>query len=259
MKYILGVDTGNTNTVFGLFAPDGDFEILHHWRTVSRRDRTSDELGIFLIGFLQTAGIAVESIGGFLYSSVVPSFNPIVERMARDYFHCSALRVSHDLSMGLEYDYPRPDEIGADRLVNAVAAHTLYGGDLIVIDMGTATTFCKLHGNRYQGGCIAPGLKLSIEALWRNTAQLPPVEFVRPEAVTGHSTIKALQSGFYYGWIGLLKEVIAQLRAENPERSYRTVATGGLSALIQSDAQIFDVVDSLLTLRGLKAIYGKQS
>lgn len=254
--YILAVDIGNTNTVFGLFRDTAEHEIEKHWRTVTHRDRTSDELGIFLLGFLSSSGIDPSSIRGFIYSSVVPSFNPIVERMAQDYFSTQPFRVRHD-NIPLAIDYPRPDEIGADRLVNAVAANTMYPGSQIVVDLGTATTFCVVHDGVYLGGAIAPGLKLSMEALFRNTAQLSSVEFSRPPGgVVAKSTKHAIQSGFFFGWVGLLRGILDEAARASPGRKYRTIATGGLSALIHREVpELFDTVDGMLTLRGLKIIY----
>lgn len=256
-EFILGIDTGNTNTVIGLFRDNPDHEIIYHWRTVSRRERTSDELGIFILGFLGMQGIQARQIKDCIYSSVVPSFSPIIERMSRDYFKCAALRVSSDIPLPFSIDYPRPEEIGADRLVNAAAGCVIYGGNLIIVDMGTATTFCALLEGRYKGGSIAPGLKLSIEALSRNTAQLPPIEFTKPDSgVVGDSTIHALQSGFFYGWIGILREIRDQMRAAYPGHALRVLATGGLSTMIHEEVpDLFDEVDSQLTLRGLKIIY----
>lgn len=256
-EYILGVDIGNSNTVFGLFDRGQKLEIERNWRAVTRRDRTSDELGIFLLGFLESAGIRAADIHGFIYSSVVPQFNPIVERMARDYFHCEALRISHELNLPIKLEYPAPAEIGADRLVNAVAASRLYPGNLVVVDLGTATTFCQIRDGAFCGGAIAPGLKISIDTLSQRTAQLPPIEFRRPvSGVVGDSTVHALQSGFFYGWIGLVREISARMRAELPEGRGEIIATGGLAQSIHAEApDLFDHVDPLLTLRGLKILW----
>ena len=254
--FILGVDVGNTNTVFGLLENFAEGKILHSWRTVTRRERTSDELGIFLLGFLLSSGIDPANIKSCIYSSVVPSFNPIVERMAKDYFKTRPISVTHE-NVPLDFSYPRPYEIGADRLVNAVASASLYGGNQIIIDMGTATTFCIMHGNEYTGGSIAPGLKLSIETLSQRTAQLPPIEFVRPPSgVVGDSTIHALQSGFFYGFVGMLRGIRDEIIAARSDLKYMTVATGGLSSMIDKESPgLFDVVDGDLTLKGLQMIY----
>ncbi len=260
MSYALAIDIGNTNTVFGILAvdPDGATEgtVIRSWRTVTRRDRTSDELGVFLSGFLQNGGFRRDEVSACVYSSVVPSFNPIVERMVRDYFHVEPLRVSYDLDLPIVYDYSRPDELGADRIVNAVAVHEIYRKDAVIIDLGTATTFCILHGNAYQGGVIAPGVKLSMETLTQRTSLLPAVEFCRPASgVIGDSTVHGIQSGFFFGWVGLLRGILEEIRRTNPERNYLVVATGGLSRLIHDEVPgLFDVVDHDLTLKGMRMI-----
>ncbi|MDH5655792.1 MAG: type III pantothenate kinase [Spirochaetia bacterium] len=254
-SYILGIDIGNTNTVFGLFNSK-ESGILHHWRTATHRDRTSDELGIFLTSFLNSETIDRENITGFIYSSVVPSFNPVLEKMTQDYFKQKALKISYDM-VPLEISYPNPSEIGADRLVNAVAAKEKYGQNLIVIDMGTATTFCILTGGTYRGGVIAPGLNLSIEALTKNTAQLPSISFEKPSSgVIGDSTIHAMQSGFFYGWAGMLKGILDEIKKSHPETKFRIIAAGGFSGILQKEIPgMFDETDPLLTLNGLQIIY----
>ena len=258
--YTLGVDIGNSNTVFGLFDQSEDLRILHHWRTVTRRDRTSDELGIYLLGFLEFAGIKPQQIRSAIYSSVVPSFSPIVERMIREYFNTEPARVDHTRPLPLGIDYPQPDEIGPDRLVNAVASVALHGPDIICVDLGTATTFCVVEDGAFVGGSIAPGLKISIETLGNRTARLPAIEFRRPpEGVVGKSTVHALESGFFFGWLGMLREIVQTIRSERPGRKYRVVGTGGLSTLFQAEApELFDEVDPLLTLKGLKIIWQYQ-
>jgi len=258
-QLIMAVDVGNTNTVVGIFDNTDDLNIQEHWRTVTIRERTSDELGIFLRGFLHSSSIEARQIKGFIYSSVVPPFNPIVERMAQDYFYCEPIRIVNDMPLPIEIVYPRIYEIGADRIVNAVAAHQMFSGDLIVVDMGTATTFCLIKDGKYFGGSIAPGLKLSMEALTRNTAQLPTIEFKKPECgVIADSTIHAMQSGFFFGWTGLLREIMNEIEKEYPG-NYKRIATGGLSALIKKERpELFHVVDPLLTLKGLKIIYQHQ-
>jgi len=255
-KYILAIDVGNTNTVFGLFQENRKGDILHHWRTATHRDRTSDELGIFLISFLNSRNISTADIAGFIYSSVVPPFNPVIEKMTADYFRHDAIKIQHDM-VPLRINYPKPSEIGADRLVNAVAAGSLYGNDLIIIDMGTATTFCILKNGEYRGGIIAPGLNLSMEALTRNTAQLPSVVFEKPvSGVVGDSTVHAIQSGFFYGWIGMLKGILDEIKKEMSDTAFKVVATGGFAGILQKETpELFDEVDSLLTLKGLKIIY----
>ncbi len=259
-NYILGLDIGNSNTVIGLFADTKDFEILHHWRIVTKADSTADELGITLTNFLASSlKLSAQNINALIYSSVVPALSTSLHNMAKGYFPQSKVsQVSWDMGLGLEFDYPRPQEIGADRIVNACAVANIYGGDAIIVDLGTATTFCVLHdGCKYIGGCICPGLKLAMAALSDNTAQLPSFEFCFPSSgILGRSTVEALQSGFFFGWTGLIGEILRRIREVDSQRKYRVIATGGLSSIIhQNIPSLFDEVDPLLTLRGLKCMY----
>lgn len=256
MSVALAIDVGNTNTVFGILSLNGNGEVIRSWRTVTRRDRTSDELGVFLMGFFETTEHNIEDVTDCIYSSVVPSFNPIVERMVEDHFHVKALRTTYELDLPIIYDYPRPYEIGADRIVNAVAVWELYKRDAIIIDLGTATTFCIMHGNSYQGGVIAPGVKLAMETLTKSTSLLPSVEFGRPSSgIIADSTVHAIQSGFFFGWVGLLRGIISEIQKTNPNRDYLIIATGGLSRKIHEEVNdLFDVVDNDLTLKGLRMI-----
>ena len=251
---LLVIDVGNTNTVFGLFN-EGESNPRFHKRTVTRQDRTSDELGVFLKGFFKEEEIDPARIGHAIYSSVVPAFNPIVARMLEDWFGVKPMNVHYQMKLPFSISYPRPFEIGADRLVNA-AAVTLRGGNFIIVDMGTATTFCVINSKtEYIGGVIAPGLKISMEALTRNTAQLPPITFLSPAKVIGQSTLESLQSGFFYGWVGLLRGIIQEIKQEYGHH-FKVVGTGGLvSTIHNSVGDIFDEIDPLLTLKGLKILY----
>lgn len=251
----LVVDVGNTNTVFGVFQK-GVLEPDFHKRTVTRRDRTSDELGLFLKGFLSHEKVDSNRIKKAIYSSVVPSLNPIVERMLEDWFGVNPIRVHFQMKLNFEIVYPRPFEIGADRLVNAAfAVENFKNQNIIIIDLGTATTFCVINRkSQYVGGVIAPGLKISMDALTRNTAQLPPIVFEPPEKVLGGSTIESIQSGFYYGWAGLLKGIVSEIKRELKE-DFRVIGTGGLVTTIHhSGANVFDEIDPTLTLKGLKIL-----
>jgi type III pantothenate kinase len=252
---LLVIDVGNTNTVFGVYK-DGKKIPEFHKRTVTRPDRTSDELGVFLKGFFTEVNINPTSINSAIYSSVVPAFNPIVTRMLEDWFHVEPIIVTTNIHLPFSIKYPRPFEIGADRLVNA--AYVAYNnlGPSIVIDMGTATTFCVINSEKeYLGGVIAPGLKLSMEALTRNTAQLPPITFGTPKNVIGGSTLESLQSGFFYGWVGLLKGIIHEIRSSYKE-DYKVIGTGGLVATIDVACKgIFDSIEPLLTLHGLEILH----
>ncbi|MCE9501011.1 MAG: type III pantothenate kinase [Leptospira sp.] len=252
---LLVIDVGNSNTVFGLFHP-GDKEPKFHRRSVTKLDRTSDELGVFLRAFLKEEEISPWSVGSAIYSSVVPPFNPIVERMVEDWFGVKPLSVNYKINLPFSIEYPRPFEIGADRLVNAAASVQLYPGNSIIIDLGTATTFCVVNSkNVYLGGVIAPGLKISMDALTRNAAQLPPIVFQPPEKIIGSSTIEALQSGFFYGWVGLLEHIIKEIKQQH-NTDYKVIGTGGLVSTINNVHKgIFNIIDPLLTLKGLEILF----
>ena len=254
-NHLLLIDIGNTNTVFGIYSLNEN-KLLFHKRTVTHRDRTSDELGLFLKGFLREENFDPAAIHHAIYSSVVPSFNPIVDRMLKDYFGCQSMKVTFESRLPFTFKYPRPWEVGADRIVNASAATVLYPGKNIIIDMGTATTFCVLNEKpEYLGGVIAPGLKLSMDALTRNTAQLPPIIFQPTPSIIGNSTIESMQAGFYYGWIGLLEKIILKIREEFGN-DYNVIGTGGLVGIIhEKNPDLFTQIDPHLTLRGLKVIY----
>ncbi|EMI71872.1 type III pantothenate kinase [Leptospira noguchii] len=252
---LLVVDVGNTNTVFGIFE-NGNNIPLFHKRTVTRKDRTSDELGLFFRGFLREFKIENEMITGGIYSSVVPTLNPILDRMFQDWFKIEAIRVHYQIKLPFSISYPRPYEIGADRLVNAAACAIDFPGKSIIIDLGTATTFCVVNEKpEYLGGVIAPGLKVSMDALTRNTSQLPPIVFQSPGKILGDSTIESIQSGFFFGWIGLLEGIIREIKKDKGE-DYQVVGTGGLVTVIDAaHPGIFDKIDPLLTLRGLQILH----
>jgi type III pantothenate kinase len=253
---LLTVDVGNTNTVFGIFR-NGDPDPIFHKRAVTRRDRTSDELGLFLKGFFVQEGIEENLLKKAVYSSVVPSFNPILERMMEDWFHVKPLQINYKINLPFQIRYPRPFEIGADRLVNAAACTKLFPKQkIIIVDLGTATTFCVLNAvPEYIGGVIAPGLKISMDALTKNTAQLPPIVFQQPSKILGDSTIESIQAGFFYGWVGLLREIIDEIKHAHGE-DFKVVGTGGLvSSIHQQKKGVFDIIDPLLTLKGLHYLY----
>jgi type III pantothenate kinase len=257
MSYLLTIDVGNTNTVFGLFYKDN---LLKSWRIVTKRDRTSDELGVYLNSFITSAGFNIKDVNSVIYSSVVPTFNPILDRMIEEYYHCTPIKVTYDMKLPLKYRYPRPFELGADRIVNAVAGITLYGKNLIIVDLGTATTFCLIRDNYYEGGVIAPGLKMSMEVLHNRTALLPLVEFSKPPCgILADSTVHSIQAGFFYGWVGLLKEIINELKKRFSDTDFYVIGTGGLSSVIHKEIpDIFNFIDRDLTLKGLKIIFDYQ-
>lgn len=257
MNYLLTIDVGNTNTVFGLFQ---DNKLLRSWRIVTKKERTSDELGVYLNNFITSSNFNHEDIKSVIYSSVVPSFDPILDRMIQEYYRTEPIKVTYNMPLPLKYRYPRPFELGADRIVNAVGGIHLYGKDLIIVDLGTATTFCLIRDEYYEGGVIAPGLKMSMEVLHQKTALLPLVEFKKPPTgILADSTIHSMQAGFFYGWLGLLKEIINELRNVFKDTKFKIIGTGGLSTIIHKEVpELFNIVDLDLTLKGLKIIYEYQ-
>ena len=254
---LLAVDVGNTNTVFGLF--DGR-ELCAQWRIATHRERTADEYAATLFQLLALKGLQAERVGAAIVASVVPQAGPPLRRMCQTYFGFEGQIVGEDVDYGIEIRTDNPAEVGADRLVNAVAAHRRYPGTaLIVLDFGTATTFDVVaEDGAYCGGVIAPGINLSLEALHRAAAKLPRVAVARPQAVIGRNTVAAMQSGIFWGYVGLIEGVVGRLRAEF-ERPMTTIATGGLAHLFGGATAAIDRVDSDLTMAGLIEIYRQRN
>jgi type III pantothenate kinase len=252
---VLVIDVGNTNTVLGLV--DGE-AVLHTWR-ISTLQRTTDELGALLVQLVEHRGIGASAIRGAICSSVVPTQVYTVEKACRRYLGAACLIVGRKLKTGMRIRTDNPREVGADRIVNAVAAIERWGGPIIVVDFGTATTFdCVSASNDYVGGVIAPGLGISEEALVTKTAQLPRIELVQPPTVIGKNTIHAMQSGLFYGYVGLVDALIDRCRAELDPNA-KVVATGGYGSLIASASARITEFDPHLTLRGLGLLYARNA
>ena len=246
------IDVGNTHTVCGVFAHD---ELLQHWRVVTEPVRTVDEFGLLLSNLFALHGIKPEEITGMIVSTVVPPMLPVLEQMSEKYFHIKTLVVGPGIKTGMPIFYDNPAEVGADRIVNAVAAYEQYQRALIVGDFGTATTFDYISAKgEYMGGAIAPGIGVSMEALFQRASKLPRVELLKPKGVIGKSTVHSMQSGSFYGYVGLVDEMIRRMREET-HTDPTVVATGGWARLIASESQTIHEVDNLLTLKGLKIIY----
>ena len=252
---ILTMDIGNTNIKIGLF--DGD-RLARYWRLATKTTYTSDELGVLVSSLFRSRDVAMDEVKGIMLSSVVPSINYTVEHMCRDYFNVEAAFVAPGIKTGIDIKYENPRELGSDRICNAVAAFTEYGGNCIYIDFGTATTFGVLdEAGAFLGGCICPGLRLSSDALVTGTAKLPHFELVHPEHVIGRNTIANMQSGIFYGYVGQVNYLIGRLRAEMGCPTAKVVATGGFSKLIAGESKMITCIDGTLTLKGLNIIYHK--
>ncbi|MHB8482831.1 MAG: type III pantothenate kinase [Nitrospiria bacterium] len=249
---LLTIDIGNTNIVLGLFRKK---ELTGEWRISTHPHKTVDEYAILMEDLFSLKKILPDEISGVIISSVVPPLTPVFKEISVKYFHTEASVVTIRLKSGLTFQYENPGEIGADRIVNAAAGFQLYGGPLIIVDFGTATTFCSLSKKgAYRGGVIAPGLNISAEALFQRAAKLPRIELVKPDRVIGKDTITSMQSGIIFGYVGLVEKLIGQIKKETKEKAM-VIATGGLSSLIASETPSIDKVHPHLTLEGLRIIY----
>jgi type III pantothenate kinase len=253
---LLVIDAGNTNTSLGVF--DGK-ALVAHWRLTTARSRTVDEYGVHARNLFELAGLDFKAIDAIAIASVVPPLNYTLKTMSETYFHLTPLFVDHSTSTGLEILYEPASDVGADRIVDAVAAIEKYGAPCIVVDFGTATTFNAIDSKgRYVGGAITPGIMISSDALFERTAKLPRVDIRRPQKVIGSSTITAMQSGLYHGFVGLVDGVLRTMRQELGG-SPRVIATGGLASLIATGSEFIELVDDTLTLEGLRLIYERTS
>ena len=249
---LLVIDAGNTNTSLGVFAGR---ELIAHWRLSTARSRTVDEYGVHARNLFELAELDFEAIDAIAIASVVPPLNYTLKTMAETYFHLTPMFVDHSTDTGLEILYEPASDVGADRIVDAVAAIEKYGAPCIVVDFGTATTFNAIDKEgRYVGGAITPGIMISSDALFERTAKLPRVDIRRPQRVIGTSTVTAMQSGLYHGFVGLVDGVLRTMRLELGG-SPRVIATGGLASLIATGSEFIELVDETLTLEGLRLIY----
>lgn len=256
---LLAIDCGNTNVVFAVYAGD---TILGQWRAATKTDRTSDEYGIWITQLMERDGITTSAIKHAIVASVVPGKNFDLKRLCQKYFNVEPKFIGDkDVDLGTVVRVDNPKEAGADRVINAIAAHTTYGGPLIIIDFGTATTFDVVDGTgAYCGGCIAPGINLSMEALHMATAQLPRLQVVNPgnAPVVGTNTISAMMSGVFWGYIGLIEGLVTRIKAERGE-DMKVVATGGLAPLFAEATPVIEHIDPDLTMRGLVAVHKRNS
>ena len=251
---LLTIDSGNTNTVFAVFEDTG--KILGVWRSSSSPERTADDHGIWLLQLLKIAGIQKNLVNSAIIATVVPTSLFSLKTLCRTYFDAEPLVIGDEnVDIGINVLLDQPNDIGADRLVNAVSAHQKYGGPLIVIDFGTATTFDVIDNNGdYAGGIIAPGINLSLEALDKATAKLPKVEITRPDHVIGKGTVEAMQSGIYWGYLSMVEGMISRIKKEFGV-PMKVVATGGLAPLFSESTELIECADCDLTLHGLFKIF----
>ncbi|MEQ8321554.1 MAG: type III pantothenate kinase [Rhodospirillales bacterium] len=251
---LLAIDSGNTNTVFAVFGPDGD--IIGQWRAAAKTAKTADELAVWLRQLMALENINRDEINEVIIATVVPENLFDLRTLSEKYFNCRALVVGDDnVEIGIDVHVDRPGEVGADRLVNAVSAHATYEGPAIIVDFGTATTFDVVaEDGAYEGGVIAPGVNLSLEALQRAAAKLPRIDIGKPAKVIGTNTISAMQSGIYYGYASMIEGVIARIREEKGNQDMAVIATGGLAKLFTAACPSIQHTDNDLTLRGLFAI-----
>ncbi len=249
---LLAIDIGNSNIVWGIF--EGQ-TLLSHWRLATDQRRTDDEYGMLFLSLLERAGFNATQVAGAILSSVVPVLTSTFVDMVQTYFLHSPVIVTPEINSGLTLRYANPKEIGSDRIVNAAAAHDRYHSNVIIVDFGTATTFCIVtRTGEYLGGVIAPGLGISAEALFTRTAKLPKVEIIRPKSVLGTDTVSGIQSGLVFGYVGLVEGVLRRIEQELGF-SCRVVATGGLSTIIARETESIHEVRPLLTLEGLELLY----
>lgn len=252
---LLAFDVGNTNIVIGVFKGD---KLVGHWRTATSTLQTADQYGASLGMMFQLDGMKFSDIDAIIISTVVPPIIPILETLCRRYFHIEPLMVGPGIKTGLNILYDNPKELGADRIVNAVAGIALYGGPLIIMDMGTATTFCAIdEKNRYLGGAVAPGVGISMEALFQRASKLPRIELVKTPSLICKNTVSAMQAGIYYGSIGLIDGIITRIKKELGYPHIKVIATGGMANLLAKESETIDEVNPMLTLQGLHILYEK--
>jgi type III pantothenate kinase len=259
---LLAIDVGNTNTVLGLYNTEAP-ELVADWRVTTHKNQTSDEYGVLFLNLFSMRQIDVSQITAIVVSSVVPPLDSTIRRLCERYFGLRPMFVEPGIKTGMPLLVDNPAELGADRIVNGVAAFARYGGPLIVVDFGTATTFDVITARgEYIGGVIAPGLGISADALFSRAAKLARVDVKRPARVIGTNTIAHLQSGLFYGYIGLvdgiLERILAELHASHPETGEKTpkvIATGGLAHMLHEDSKFITTIDHMLTLDGLRLLY----
>ncbi|CAH1225669.1 Type III pantothenate kinase [Paenibacillus auburnensis] len=252
---ILAVDIGNTNIVLGVYRKR---ELLHHFRLSTARQSTADEYGVLIHNLFHMSNISFKDVEGVIISSVVPPLVQVIVEMCVRYIGKDPLLVGPGIKTGLNLRYENPREVGADRIVNAVAAVEQYKCPLVVVDFGTATTFdCIDAGANYLGGAIVPGLGISTEALYQRASKLPRIELEKPKKVIGRNTVHAMQAGIIFGYAGQVEGIVRRIKQEMNAPVLKVIATGGLATLIAGETDCIDEVNPMLTLEGLRIIYDR--
>lgn len=252
---ILVIDVGNTNITFGLFDKD---ILVSTFRMMSKLPRTSDEYGVSMLSMIERNGVDAKAVNGVIIASVVPdSMHALTGSVVR-YLGCEPIIVGPGIKTGIKVATPNPREIGADRIVDCVGAYEKYGGPVLVIDFGTATTYDYVNEQgEFLYGITAPGIRISAKALWEGTAKLPEIEIIKPKSILAQETISSMQAGLVYGQIGQAEYIINQVKKETGVKDLKVVATGGLGGIICPETKLVDVYDKNLTLNGLRLIYEK--
>ncbi len=255
---LLALDVGNTNTVLGLYKLDGEKpDLVAHWRVATHRSQTVDEYGLVFVNLFEMRKLEPGNVTHIVIASVVPPVDSTLRQVCEKYFHIDPMFVEPGIKTGMKMLVDNPTEMGADRIADCIAAYSRYGGPCIVVDFGTATKFEVISANgEYLGGAIAPGLGLSADALFSRAARLSRVDIKRPAKVIGTNTVGHLQSGIYFGYIGLVDGIIERiLRELGGDQKPRVVATGGLARMVAADSQYINEIDDLLTIDGLRILF----
>ncbi|NLG05102.1 MAG: type III pantothenate kinase [Clostridia bacterium] len=250
---LLVIDVGNTNITYGVYK---ETELVATFRMVSKLQRTSDEYGLMITDLITKQELDVKDIHGVMIASVVPNIMHSLENAIIKYLKLIPMMVGPGIKTGIKIDTANPKEIGADRVVDAVAAYELYGGPVLVIDYGTATTYDLItEDGRFSAGITAPGIRICAEALWQRTAKLPEIEIIKPKSILGQDTISSMQAGLLYGQIGQTEYIIKQVKKETGYKDLKVIATGGLGKIIAAETKSIEVYNNILTLEGIRLIY----